>query len=378
MDKEFNVALVFDNYGPYHIARARSLVPFFRSVDRIQFYAGSKDYGWDAADSKIITMFDRSDGFLIRAVKCYRLVSSKPLDAIFLPGWGDVNSLICLFVCKILGIKCILMSESNYFDRRRSFLLERVKSLIVRFFDGAICGGIASYEYLKLLRFKKPIASPGYNVVDNDFFQSSCSSDVHFIDSLGLAKNEYILCVARFVPKKNHLELLGAIKILLDSRKDGLIETNEPKIVLVGGGQLEYVIRNEIDRLCLSQNILIIDFLQQDQIRALYRNARCSILTSKEEQWGLVINESLSSGCPVIVSSRVGSHIDLVKPELTGWVYELGNLQQLSLLLAVVFSPSFDKTYFEAHCQTHIKNYSLDLFGVSSFSLVKRVFKKEL
>jgi glycosyltransferase involved in cell wall biosynthesis len=53
------------------------------------------------------------------------------------------------------------------------------------------------------------------------------------------------------------------------------------------------------------------------------------VLPSSSEPWGLVVNEALSFGCPVIVSNRCGS-VDLVKESINGYVFICGDMIDLT------------------------------------------------
>ena len=61
----------------------------------------------------------------------------------------------------------------------------------------------------------------------------------------------------------------------------------------------------------------------------LYRNGHVLILPSSYEPWGLVVNEALSAGIPVIVSDKVGAAFDLVELPKTGFVFNSEKTQEL-------------------------------------------------
>ncbi len=53
------------------------------------------------------------------------------------------------------------------------------------------------------------------------------------------------------------------------------------------------------------------------------------VLPSSEEVWGLVINEAMVCGLPVVVSDRVGSNADLIKPGENGFIFRSGDINAL-------------------------------------------------
>jgi glycosyltransferase involved in cell wall biosynthesis len=56
-------------------------------------------------------------------------------------------------------------------------------------------------------------------------------------------------------------------------------------------------------------------------------------MPSQEEPWGLSVNEAMAVGLPVVCSDVVGCAVDLVRPDVTGYRYPLGDLAALARCL---------------------------------------------
>jgi glycosyltransferase involved in cell wall biosynthesis len=63
-------------------------------------------------------------------------------------------------------------------------------------------------------------------------------------------------------------------------------------------------------------------FKQYEELPAYYAHAGAFIHASTTEQWGLVVNEAMASGLPVLVSNRCGCAADLVKEGENGWTFD--------------------------------------------------------
>lgn len=70
--------------------------------------------------------------------------------------------------------------------------------------------------------------------------------------------------------------------------------------------------------------------LTNDQAIERMAQADLFILPSRYEPWGLVINEAMAAGLPVIADERAGGALDLIEPGKTGWTYEHGSVDSLS------------------------------------------------
>ncbi|MBN2744965.1 MAG: glycosyltransferase family 4 protein, partial [Marinilabiliaceae bacterium] len=186
---------------------------------------------------------------------------------------------------------------------------EKLKQPIVRSFDGFIAAGKRATAYLQTFDINVPVTQP-WDVVDNDYFEQQTGSKPQ-----GLP-DEYILCASRFIHKKNHLTLLEGFNQFKKNT------TTATKLVLIGSGPLKKEIQKSISDLKLQDDVVMFDFVQYDELPQFYKHSKALILPSLSDQWGLVVNEAMACGKPVIVSNRCGCADDLVVNGENGWVIE--------------------------------------------------------
>ena len=68
--------------------------------------------------------------------------------------------------------------------------------------------------------------------------------------------------------------------------------------------------------------MLFLGKLFNDDLIREFKNSSCLVIPSKFEPWGLVVNEALSSGLPVISTKEVGANYDLIQSRKTGIIVE--------------------------------------------------------
>ena len=78
------------------------------------------------------------------------------------------------------------------------------------------------------------------------------------------------------------------------------------------------------------KNIHIKGFVNQSELREIYKISHLLIQTSTYETWGLTINEAMASGIPVLCTLKCGAYHDLIKNKRTGMSYEVGNIIELN------------------------------------------------
>jgi glycosyltransferase involved in cell wall biosynthesis len=82
------------------------------------------------------------------------------------------------------------------------------------------------------------------------------------------------------------------------------------------------------------------------------------VLPSHSEPWGLVVNEALSFGCPVVVSDRCGCVPELVIDGVTGYAFQAGDVGALCAAMLSVCRLSQDRLTTAAACLRVIAAYS--------------------
>jgi glycosyltransferase involved in cell wall biosynthesis len=93
-------------------------------------------------------------------------------------------------------------------------------------------------------------------------------------------------------------------------------------------GQLEAYARDR--RLT---NVKFVGFKNQTEIAPYFAMSDVFVLPSGFEPWGLVVNEALCFGLPVIASDKVGATGDLVQPGVNGFIYPAGDVAALTARL---------------------------------------------
>ena len=104
-------------------------------------------------------------------------------------------------------------------------------------------------------------------------------------------------------------------------------------LVFVGDGSLKVELETEANFLKVQDKVKFLGFVNQSQLPSIYCSADLFILPSEYEPFGVVVNEAMLCGLPVIVSDKVGAGYDLIKHDETGFVYPCGNIDELKIIL---------------------------------------------
>jgi glycosyltransferase involved in cell wall biosynthesis len=105
------------------------------------------------------------------------------------------------------------------------------------------------------------------------------------------------------------------------------------KLVIAGDGPERRAIEGHIAALGLTQAVHLLGRLAYDQLPVAYGLAGVFVMPSKTEQWGLVVNEAMAAGLPVLVSQTAGCSQELVEEGANGYTFDPSDPDKLAKLL---------------------------------------------
>lgn len=363
-----HIVIIFINIGGYHAARLKAAFQMCQKLGwkftAIQVTDDTLEHSWGDFVSSLgvpvetlLTAKSRNDTQqeAFSAVACQMLKSClakiKP-DVVFIPGWSFAIAKAALKWCQKNKVIPLLMSESNEHDAPRIWWKELYKTWIVSKYKAALVGGKKHQEYLSKLGMKSEAIFWGYDVVDNNFFAP------HNLNNLSRPNQKpYFLSVGRFIPKKNFLLLLKAYANYLEKSS-----INSWDLVLCGSGQLQSQIEQYIDKLNLQDRVYLPGFLKPKELLPYFAHAGCFVHASTTEQWGLVVNEAMAAGLPVLVSNRCGCFEDLIIEGVNGFGFDPQNSQQLTNLMLTISSEQIDRQKLGQAALKHIQKFAPDRF----------------
>jgi len=375
MERKPAVAVVFHHIGPYHHARLNAVADRL-SVTGIEWSARGYD-AWGAAEAptsyqKISLFSEAADHYLgtrqCRAGFRWALEQAKP-DVVAVNGWNNFGSLVAADCCVRRGIPMVVMSESAREDELRTWWKEMLKRRIVDLYSAALVGGQRHIDYLVELGMPRERIFTGYDVVDNEYFRQraeevrSQRSEVR--QKYGLPEN-YFLASARFIPKKNLQRLIRAYSVYRRiGNRDNRQQTTDNRpwdLVLLGDGPLGETLNTQLSTLNLQAHVHLPGFKQYDELPVYYALAKAFVHASTTEQWGLVVNEAVASGLPVIVSDRCGCVPELVNGN--GFTFDPFDEQELVERLSQMASLSDDERKSLSDASYRISaNFAPERFG---------------
>lgn len=242
-------------------------------------------------------------------IKIYRVLRKIKFKLLVYPGW-ELVELIPFMLLYNYKLNAMVL-ESSILESKTSGLIWVIKKKLISQMSLVFPSGCLQNEIIKKAGFKG-IVKYTYGV------GLPIREDRRAVEKVITTEPRY-LYVGRLVSEKN-LEFL-----INEFNRSGKILT------IVGDGVLYTKCRS-----MAKENILFTGYIDNDQLPDIYRKHDVFILPSKSEAWGLVVEEALWEGLPVIVSSNVGCYEDLVIKTDAGVVYEAESSVSFNIALEKV------------------------------------------
>lgn len=269
------------------------------------------------------------------AIETWRRLNTLNPAVLIIDGYSYASCWAGLLWAKRHRKKIILWSSSNEEDHKRVFYKELVKGLFVKRCDAYNVYGRKSRDYLIKLGAKEDRIFIVGNNTDNDFYHDETvkwrKERSTLIKSFGIPERNF-LYIGRFSHEKNILRLLDAYRNL----KDG-----EWGLILLGSGPQKEEIERYIDAYRI-KNVFMPGFKQKEEIPKYLAVSDVLVLPSVSEPWGLVVNEAMAGGLPVLVSKKCGCYPDLVKDGENGFSFDPFDSDELSMRMKGIVDGRYD------------------------------------
>jgi len=129
-------------------------------------------------------------------------------------------------------------------------------------------------------------------------------------------------------------------------------------LALVGDGPERAALEAIVTRLALNDAVTFPGALSGEALYDSYAGATCLVLPSLSEPWGLVVNEALSFGCPVVVSDRCGCVPELVVEGVTGFSFAAADVESLATAMARAIEMTREDPSTSGRCIQFVSKYT--------------------
>ena len=299
------------------------------------------------------------------------LKKNRP-ELILCGGYNYVASWEALWWARKRKVPFLLWSESNREDQRRQLpAVEFLKRQFLRRCSGFVVPGRAAFDYLKGQQVSDRPIFVAPNAVDNKAFAdaSKVARDRETVlrEELGLPQR-YYLFVGRLVHEKGVFELLAAYSKLDPQLRQQI------GLVVAGDGSA----REEMQQLALGVSpgrIVFPGFVHQEDLGVYYGLAEALVLPTYTDTWGMVVNEAMACGLPVIVSRLAGCTTELIRDGWNGFLIAPKDVDRLGSAMKQIGEESGLRRRMGENSAQLISDYSPEVWANSIVEVSQSALK---
>jgi glycosyltransferase involved in cell wall biosynthesis len=281
-------------------------------------------------------------------------------DFLVCGGYNYVSSWQSMRWARRNHVPFILWAESTPKDLRSGHAwIEFLKTKFLHGCDAFVVPGTSSIEYLRNYGVPEEIILTAPNAVDTLFFSQRAEAirrdAAMHRQALGFP-NRFFLFVGRLVQEKGVFDLLRAYEALAPEVR------KEMGLVLVGDGAARSTLEQHAATISPGA-IHFAGFVQREHLATYYALADMLVFPTHTDTWGLVVNEAMACGLPVISSSAAGCAADLIESGWNGRVADVGESGQLASAMEELARNAALRSLMSQRSTQRIAHYSPDAWA---------------
>ncbi len=257
------------------------------------------------------------------SLKVFSFLSRK-YDVIILGGYSSPTMMLAITYMRLRGIKFGIVCD-GMLPREDSKQKKALKTYLVSAASFWLSSGrVTSAQLLKYGAVEERIYEYPFSSVREaeivDPGDVTPERKRAYKDLIGCREEKMILYVGQLIHRKGVDVLLEAFRKL---------DAPNTRLVIVGG---------DTGRQCGGDRISFVEFQKKEELSAYYRAADVFVLPTREDIWGLVVNEALANGVPVVTTDRCGAGLQMLHNGVNGYVIGTEDAQAMSRAIHAVLT----------------------------------------
>lgn len=291
----------------------------------------------------------------------------KQYDVIVITDYSSLTGMMAIAYLRQKNIPFVIEGDGAYAGKGKG-IKELIKKSLIR---SAKYWFATSEEHKKYYKFYGAISS---NIIEYPFTSlhkkdilsrpKSLDEKLKLRQKKGITEKYIILSVGQFIYRKGYDILLQAARSF----------DNEIGIYIIGGKAsdkyLDFIKKNDLE------HIYFLDYMKPEELKIYFQLADVFVLPTREDIWGLVINEAMSNGLPVITTNACIAGTKLINSSC-GRIVERESIDGLEGAIKEVIKDEEWKRQAAEECLKIINNYTLEKMAETHIDAFKKIIQEQ-
>lgn len=275
---------------------------------------------------------------------------TKTYDFIIVGGYSTPTGMLAILKLYCKKIPFLISADGGFIKNDTPFK-KAVKTFFISKASAWFSSGDTTTGYLMHYGAKKKhiYNYPFTSVMEKDITAKADPVRQNELrKKLGINEPQMVLSVGSYIYRKGYDVLIKAMKQL----------PKDIGVYIVGGKPTEeyQTLKNTYQL----KNLHFIDFKKKDELAEYYQAADLFVLPTREDIWGLVINEAMAFGLPVITTNRCIAGLELIENKKNGFIIENEHADELAeKIMEILTCPELCKEMSQNNIQ-QIQNYTIE------------------
>jgi glycosyltransferase involved in cell wall biosynthesis len=328
----------------------------------------NRDISWN--DYK----FDYFKGIIMKGIStradaafCPQIIRyiTKKYDHIIVTNQSTLTGVLAILYMKLRGIRYILESEGGFAKSGAGFKEKVKKRLLSNAYYYFSTTKIGDEYFLKYgAKRERILKYPFTSIYNHEILPRMLTENERNRLKLkyGLENKKVVIAVGRFIPLKHFEDLIKAFRFGL----------NQYTLLLIGGGEL-YDEYKKLINVLSHNNIILMDFLSKKELMEYYKLSDLFVHPTSTDCWGLVINEAMAMGLPIITTNMCIAGTELIKDDWNGYLVDVGDIEGMYERMKFILENDNIRYMMGSNSLEKIKWYTLEKMAEVHINHLRRI-----
>jgi glycosyltransferase involved in cell wall biosynthesis len=286
-------------------------------------------------------------------------------DYYIIGGYSTPTAMLAINVLRVKNIPFFINADGGLI-KDDSCLKKLLKKHLIKSANWYLSSSNSTSEYLKYY------GATHENIYKYPFTSISGDEILKYIPSkqdkqklkqgLGLKYDKVVLSVGQLIERKGY---------------DSLIESwskinKDTCLCIIGSGNKKEQLEKKVQELAL-ENVILIDFKPKEELLMYYKAADIFILPTKEDIWGLVINEAMSCGLPIVSTVKCVAALELVEDNINGFLTNIDDLDNMTSKLQYLLESYEERQEFGKKSLDKISKYTIEAMAYEHLKIFNSI-----
>lgn len=297
-----------------------------------------------------------------------KLIKKNKYDIIVIGGYSSLTAMFTMEYLKNKKIPFILNTDGGFIKYNENKIKYFIKRYFIGMADYYLSTGENANKYLMFYGAKESYiyTYPFSSLKQNEILNKRVSKNDKILirHELNINNKLTFISIGRFIEIKGFDILLKSIGQIKDAQF--YIIGDKPK-----EEYMNIIESNKLD------NVYFIDFMKKDKILMYLQASDVFILPTRGDIWGLVINEALASGLPVITTNKCGAGLELIKDNYNGFIIDVNSVSDLNNKIDFFINNQNKISIMSNNALKSIQKYSIENMALNHYEIFKEILKND-